>query len=80
MPHPKVQSRRRAANLTLPEALLREAREFDINISQACETGLAAAVAGARARRWQEENRAGIAAWNRHVDEHWLPLAEYRAF
>ena len=36
---------RRPTNITLPDTLLREARELGINLSQACERGLAAAVA-----------------------------------
>ena len=73
-------SARRATNVTLPEPLLTEARTLGINVSQACERGLAAEVTAARARRWQAENRAAIEAWNRHVEEHGLPLAEYRTF
>ena len=71
---------RRATNVTLPEALLREAREMNINLSQACERGLAAEVAAVRRRRWTEENRDAMNAWNEHVAEHGLPLAAYRQF
>ena len=71
---------RKATNLTLPEALLQEARALDINLSQACERGLAEAVAAARRRRWLDENREAIDAWNEHVAEHGLPLAAYRQF
>ena len=31
-----------------------------------------------RARRWLEENREAIEGWNRYVEEHDLPLEEYR--
>jgi antitoxin CcdA len=67
-------SPRRATNVTLPEALLREARALDINLSQACERGLAAEVAATRRRRWIEENRAAMEAWNEHVAAKGLPL------
>jgi antitoxin CcdA len=73
-------SPRRATNVTLPEALLNEAREMGINLSQACERGVAEAVTDARRRRWLEENQAAIEAWNGHVAEHGLPLATYRQF
>ena len=79
MPRPNP-TNRRPTNVTLPDALLREARDLGINISQACEHGLAAEVAATRARRWQHDNAAAIAAWNRHVEENGLPLAEYRFF
>lgn len=73
-------SPRRATNVTLPETLLREAREMGINLSQACERGLAAEVANARRQRWLEENRDAMVAWNDHVAEHGLPLAAFRQF
>ena len=71
---------RRATNVTLPKTLLREAREMGINLSQACERGLAAEVAALRRQRWLEENGAAMQAWNEHVDRHGLPLAAYRQF
>ncbi len=71
---------RQRTNVTLPEALLRKARALDINISQACERGLAAAVAESRAAAWQREHHPAIAAWNEHLEEHGLPLAGFREF
>jgi antitoxin CcdA len=71
---------RRATNVTLPEALLRDARDMGINLSQACERGLAAAVADSRRERWIKENREAMDAWNEHVAQHGLPLAAYRQF
>jgi len=73
-------SPRRATNVTLPESLLRDAREMGINLSQACERGLAAEVADARRSRWLRENREAMQAWNDHVAEHGLPLAAFRQF
>jgi antitoxin CcdA len=85
MPHPAPRtppstSPRRATNVTLPETLLRDAREMGINLSQACERGLAAEVAESRRRRWLEENREAMDAWNEHVAAHGLPLAAFRQF
>jgi antitoxin CcdA len=71
---------RRPTNVTLPEALLREARNLEINLSQACERGLALAVAERRQARWLAENQAAITGWNTYVDEQGLPLAGYRQF
>jgi len=68
---------RRATNVTLPEP---EARALAINVSQASERGLVAEVTAACARRWQSDNRAAMNAWNRHIEDHGLPLAEYRTF
>jgi len=80
MPATNGAGSRRAANVTLPEGLVREAKALGINLSQACERGLAAEVARARARAWQAENRAAMEAWNDHVERNGLPLAEYRQF
>jgi antitoxin CcdA len=71
---------RRPTNVTLPEALLGDAKALNINVSQACEKGLAAAVERARAQTWLNETREGIAAWNAYSEEHELPLAEFRQF
>lgn len=71
---------RRPTNVTLPDTQLGEARELKINISQACERGLAQAVAETKARQWQAENQAAIKAWNEHVEQHRLPLARFRQF
>ncbi len=38
------------------------------------------AIADEKARRWQEENREAIEAWNRHFEENDTPLAKYRMF
>ncbi len=59
---------RERTNVTLPESLLKESRELKINLSQACERGLAAEVSEAKARRWLQENRTAIDAWNAYVE------------
>lgn len=79
-PNPAVLSPRRATNVTLPEILLREARDMGINLSQACERGLIVAVAEQRRQRWLAENQEAMTAWNDHVAEHGLPLAAFRQF
>lgn len=71
---------RRATNVTLPQALLQEAKGLDINISQACERGLAAEVAKIRAARWLQDNRDAMDAWNEQVERAGLPLADFRQF
>jgi len=73
-------SPRRPTNVTLPEALLIEAKALKVNISQACQQGLAAEVAAAKARQWQAENKPAMDAWNDYVEQNGLPLAQYRQF
>ena len=71
---------RRATNVSLDEAMVREARALGINLSRACEGGLADAIAQERARRWRVENADALAASNAHVEAHGLPLARHRRF
>lgn len=79
MDDPHTQTRQRL-NLTLPAALVNEAKSLGLNLSRACESGLEAAVAAERARRWQEENRAFFDWYNAKVEQDGLLLDEYRQF
>jgi antitoxin CcdA len=71
---------RRATNVSLRADLIEEARSLDINISQACETGLVGEVKKAREARWLAENLPALEAWNQWVSENGIPYAEYRQF
>jgi antitoxin CcdA len=71
---------RRPTNVTLPQVLLDQARALKINISAACEAGLAAQVKAARAQQWLEENREAIQAYHKYVEENGLTLERYRTF
>jgi antitoxin CcdA len=73
-------STRRATNVSLRTELIEEARRLDINVSKACETGLAAEVKKAREARWLAENLPALDAWNEWVRENGIPYAEYRQF
>jgi antitoxin CcdA len=73
-------SRKRPTNVSLAETLVKEARELGINVSQACEEGLAAATKRERERRWLEENAEAIKSQNEWIEKHGLPLARYRMF
>jgi len=71
---------RRPTNVSLDRALVEEAKAMGINLSQACERGIAVQVAKLRAERWLEENRAAIESSNAYVEAHGLPLARFRQF
>lgn len=73
-------SPRRPTNVSLDRALVEEARALGINLSQACEQGIAAQLAKARAERWLAENRAALESSNAWVEQHGLPLAHLRQF
>lgn len=69
---------RRPTNITLPGDLVSEARRLGINVSQACEAGLADEVRKKRGEEWKRENREAIESSNEYVRKHGLPLARYR--
>ena len=71
---------RKATNVTLPEGLLVEAKQLGVNLSQACEKGLIAAVAEARTATWLRDNQAALEAWNQYVETNGIPLSEFRQF
>ncbi|MGO4567827.1 type II toxin-antitoxin system CcdA family antitoxin [Rhizobium sp. 2YAF20] len=71
---------RKAANLSLDEGLLSEARGLNINISRAAERGIAQAIRDERERAWRSENAKAIEEMNRYVEKYGLPLSKWRQF
>lgn len=71
---------RRPSNLSLDADLVAEAKELDINLSRAAESGIARAVADEKARRWKIENAEAIRGWNEWVEKNGLPLEPYWPF
>ena len=71
---------RKATNISLDPGLVEEAKRLGVNLSRACERGLAAQIADERARRWLTENEGAIASYNDFVEQKGLLLAEYRQF
>lgn len=71
---------RRSTSMSLDSAILDEARQLGINLSQAAESGLVAAIRTERARRWKAENAGAIADYNAFIDATGVPLAGLRKF
>ncbi|WP_294134524.1 type II toxin-antitoxin system CcdA family antitoxin [Sphingobium sp.] len=71
---------RKATNLSLDTGLVADARNLGINLSRTCEDALRKEIAAERGRRWQEENKEAIAAWNVWAENNELPLDKYRQF
>lgn len=76
----KPSSPKRATNVSLPVDLVAEAKQLGINVSEACQTGLAAEVKAAREAAWKEENREAINSYNNYVRDHGMPFDEFRNF
>ena len=62
--------KKRAVNLFVDSDLLDDARRLRVNLSETLEKRLRTIVRTERERRWLEENRAAIEAYNRRVAEH----------
>ena len=77
---PVNRGQRRPTNVSLDAALVDAARGLGINLSKACERGIAEQVAETRAARWIDENRDALASSNAHVEARGLPLASHRQF
>ncbi|WP_126443956.1 type II toxin-antitoxin system CcdA family antitoxin [Sulfuricystis multivorans] len=71
---------KKAANLSIRADLLEEARAFKINLSQTLEAALQAEIKKEKERRWREENRAAIDAYNRYIEKYGLFSDRYRTF
>lgn len=71
---------KKATNVSLSAELVEEAKRLSINVSEACQSGLAAQVKKTREDAWKTENRAAIESWNKYTRENGLPLAKYRQF
>ncbi|BBC99662.1 MULTISPECIES: type II toxin-antitoxin system CcdA family antitoxin [Sphingobium] len=71
---------RKATNLSLDVDLVADAKALGINLSRACEEALRKEIAAERGRRWQEDNKEAIAAWNVWAENNELPLDKYRQF
>lgn len=74
----KPTGRRKPTNVSLSADKLAAAKELGVNVSRACEDGLARAVRSAREAQFLEENRAAFDQYNRWVQENGLPAAAYR--
>jgi antitoxin CcdA len=64
--------KKRAVNLFVDAELLDEARRMQINVSEALERRLRMIVRAEQEKRWLEQNRAAIDAYNQRVATHGL--------
>lgn len=67
-------------NVSLDAALVAEAKELGVSISQASNRGLEESVKKARAERWLAENKAALESSNAWVEANGLPLEKHRQF
>ncbi len=71
---------KRATNVSVRGDLLDAAREAGVNLSAALERALTEELAEAKRRKWREDNRESIAAYNEHVEKHGTFSDDVRSF
>ena len=71
---------KRAANVSVNQGLLDEAKALDINLSATLERALEVEVRARKREKWLAENREAIAAYNHHVEEHGIFSDHVRLF
>lgn len=71
---------KRATNVSIRADLLAAARSAGINLSATLERALAEEFGAAERRKWREENREAIRAYNEHVEKHGVFSDDVRRF
>ena len=63
-----ARGRKKAANLSVDQALLEQARDLNLNLSQVFEASLGEAVRQRQREAWLRNNRAALRAYNVHIE------------
>jgi antitoxin CcdA len=71
---------KRATNVSVRGDLLAAARDAGVNLSATLERALTEELAAAKRKKWREENREAIDAYNEHVDKHGVFSEDVRRF
>jgi antitoxin CcdA len=71
---------KRATNVSVRSDLLLAAREAGVNLSATLERALTEELAKVKRKRWLEDNRGAIAAYNEHIDKHGAFSDDVRSF
>nr|WP_294560577.1 type II toxin-antitoxin system CcdA family antitoxin [uncultured Rhodopila sp.] len=69
-----------AASISPDEAAGIKACEGGAGIPSPGGGGIESEIRHRKAKRWQDDNAAGFAAWNAYVERNGVPLAKYRKF
>lgn len=67
-------------SLSISEPLAEAARQLDINLSRAAESGILQEIKRRRDNAWLEKNRPAMAAYNERVEREGLFGEEHRSF
>jgi len=65
-----VDAPKKATNLSINSDLLRQAKEYGINLSAALEKSLEEMVRKEKEKRWLEETKEAVERYNQRIAEH----------
>ena len=71
---------KRATNVSVRSDLLAAAREAGVNLSATLERALMEELAEAKRKKWRQENRDAITAYNEYVEKHGMFSDGVRSF
>jgi antitoxin CcdA len=71
---------KRATKVSVRSDLRATAREASVNISTTLERAVTEELAATKRKKWREENREAIAAYNEHLEKHAVFSDEMRRF
>ncbi len=71
---------KRATNVSVRTDLLAAAREAGVNLSATLERALIEELAESKRKKWREENREAISAYNEHVEKQGTFSDDVRSF
>lgn len=80
MPRARKKSVKRAANVSVRSDLLDSAREAGLNLSATLESALERALAEEKRKRWRQDNREAIAAYNDYIEQNGTFSDDVRGF
>jgi antitoxin CcdA len=71
---------KRATNVSVRTDLLAAAREAGVNLSATLERALIEELAESKRKKWREDNREAISAYNEHVEKQGTFSDDVRSF
>jgi antitoxin CcdA len=77
---PPKPTRKKAANVTISEDVLADAKKLGINLSQTLEDELRKRIKEEKTKRWQEENREAFESHNRFIEKYGIWSEKYRTW
>jgi antitoxin CcdA len=75
-----TKAKKKATNLSINSDLLKQAKECNINLSSTLEATLEEKIRKEKIKKWQEENKEFIEAYNTRIERDGVFGEEYRCF